>query len=106
MNEAVNKMAQFLGTIQRGKRFVEDEVQKVEDLLAGGVITDHGLKDGISKIFSSLDHKTKLALGGMTAGGIGLAAWGAYSLFGDDEEQENIRQINSHFSSFSALNRT
>lgn len=101
-NQAVNKMNQFIGTVQRGAKEVQGDLTLIKNMLAGGILTDEGIVGGISEILANINDKTKLVLGSMTAGGIGLSAWGIGKVLSKTDE-DSIESINQHFSQFNRM---
>jgi hypothetical protein len=97
ITRVVNPMNTFLGQIQRGAKTIQTDLTAAKDMLAGGILADQGLAQGMSTILNNIDWKTKLVLGSITVGGISAAAWGIDKVI-DEEDEENIENINQHFS--------
>ena len=97
-NQAANDMRQFIGTIQRGTKDIQGDLSDIEDKLAGGIGSDHGLgTSSISEVLDNISDKVKLIFGKMMTGGVDSRIWQVHKAMGG-EDLENVRQINQHFS--------
>lgn len=97
-NQAVNKIATFLGSIQHGAKDIYGETVAATRNIVSSFTDTGSNKYSISEILSDVSWKTRVVLGTMTSGGVGITAWGVHEAFSDDD-RESMDSINQAYAS-------